>query len=148
MCPFRVFAYLSMGQLKFSVLPYLSFVVFRDIKERGYVVFSNKKKDLPNYYTTIFNNYPGVSIKNLNIHDLFTVKVYVAHGVKYSLLNIIDGYIDLTVESITEDGVVGKIITELPEDFPLKTGSSMEVLEEEILYYVPVGDYLKDRNLN
>jgi hypothetical protein len=52
------------------------------------------------------------------------------------------------VESITDDGVIGKTITELPEDFPLKTGSSMEVLKEEILYYVPVGNYLEDRNLN
>lgn len=122
--------------------------IFDDIKEKGYVVFSNKKKDLPNYYTTLFNNYPGVSIKILNTHDLFTIKVYVAHGVSLSLPRIIDDYIDLTVESITDVGVVGKIITELPEDFPLKTGSSTEVLEEEILYYVPVGNYLKERNLN
>jgi hypothetical protein len=122
--------------------------IFDDIKEKSYVVFSNKKKDLPNYYTTILNDYPGVSIKNLQTHDLFTIKVYVTHGVSLSLPNIVDGYIDLTVESITDVGVVGKIITELPEDFPLKTGSSMEVLEEEILYYVPVGNYLKDRNLN
>ena len=122
--------------------------IFDDIKEKGYVVFSNKKKDLPNYYTTVFNDYPGVSLKNLNTHDLFTIKVYVTHGKWFSIPRIIDGYIDLTVESISEDGVVGKIITELPEDFPFKTGSSMEVLEEEILYYVPVGNYLKDRNLN
>ena len=122
--------------------------IFDDIKEEGYVVFSNKKKDLPNYYTTILNDYPGVSSKNLQTHNLFTIKVYVAHGVSLSLPRIIDDYIDLTVESITDVGVIGKIVTELPEDFPLKTGSSMEVLEEEILYYVPVGNYLKDRNLN
>ena len=52
------------------------------------------------------------------------------------------------MESITDVGVIGKIITELPEDFPFKTGSSMEVLEEDILYFVPVGNYLKDRILN
>jgi len=44
------------------------------------------------------------------------------------------GYIDLRVEFVDEDNVMGDIITELPTEFALSTGESIEVFPEEILY--------------
>lgn len=44
------------------------------------------------------------------------------------------GYMDLEVEEIFHDKVTAVILTELPEQFPLETGDSIEVFEEEILY--------------
>ena len=44
------------------------------------------------------------------------------------------GYIDLEVESIESDHVIGIILTELPKQFPLEKGSSLEIREDEILY--------------
>ncbi len=62
---------------------------------------------------------------------------------------IVDGYIDLTVESIEGDKVIADILTILPEDnFPLSTGGWLKFSEEEILFYIPVEGYLKDKVVN
>ncbi len=62
---------------------------------------------------------------------------------------IVDGYIDLTVESIEGDKVIADILTILPEDnFPLSTGGWLKLSEEEILFYIPVEGYLKDKVVN
>lgn len=44
------------------------------------------------------------------------------------------GHIDLQVEFVDKDKVLAVIITELPEDFALSNGDSIEVFQEEILY--------------
>ena len=44
------------------------------------------------------------------------------------------GYLDLEVELVEENSVLALILTELPDDFPLQTGETIEVFEEEILY--------------
>ncbi len=44
------------------------------------------------------------------------------------------GYLDLEVEVVEDKSVLAVILTELPEDFPLETGETIEVFEEEILY--------------
>ena len=122
--------------------------IFDDIKEKGYVVFNLNKSDLPNYYPGAFNNYPGVSINKLNVYDIITIKIFMLEETGRDA-RIVDGYIDLTVESIEDDKVIADILTALPEEnFPLSTGDWMELLEEEILFYIPVEGYLKDRVVN
>ncbi len=44
------------------------------------------------------------------------------------------GHIDLRIELVEKDTVMGAIITELPTEFALSTGESLEVFPEEILY--------------
>jgi hypothetical protein len=44
--------------------------------------------------------------------------------------------IDLEVELIETDHIFGVIVTVLPSHFPLETGSSLEITEDEILYKV------------
>lgn len=89
--------------------------------------------------------YPGVTINALNIYDLITIKIFVLDKTG----GIVDGYIDLTVESIEDDKVVADILTVLPEEnFPLSTGDWLELLAEEILYYIPVEGYLKGMVVN
>ena len=44
------------------------------------------------------------------------------------------GYLDLEVELVEDESVLAVILTELPNDFPLETGETIEVFEEEILY--------------
>ena len=119
--------------------------IFNDIKEKGYVVFNLNKSDLPNYYPGAFNKYPGVSVNALNIYDIITIKIFVLGEAG----RIVDGYIDLTVESIENDKIIADILTILPEaNFPLSTGDWLELLEEEILFCIPVEGYLKDRVIN
>jgi hypothetical protein len=51
------------------------------------------------------------------------------------------GYIDLEVEDIFDDGVTAVILTELPKEFSLGSGDSIDVFEEEILYRNKVTDH-------
>jgi hypothetical protein len=44
------------------------------------------------------------------------------------------GHIDLRVEHIFHDGVTAAIITELPKEFALSNGDSIDVFQEEILH--------------
>jgi hypothetical protein len=122
--------------------------IFSDVRVKGYVIFNLKNSDLPNYYPGAFNKYPGVNIHQLKIYDLITIKIFVADGDGNDLPRIIDGYIDLTIESIEGDKVIADILTALPENFPLEIGDSMELLEEEILFCVPVDGYLKGTTVN
>ena len=122
--------------------------IFSDIRKKGYVVFNLKNSDKNNYYPGTFNKYPGIGINTLNIYDIITIKVFVAEEEGDDLPRITDAHIDLTVESIEGDKVVADILTNLPENFPLSTGDSMELLEEEILFCVPVNGYLKGTAVN
>ena len=69
--------------------------IYNDIEGSGYVVFSLKNADL-NYYPGASNNFPGVSLKELKIHDLITIKVFITDGIG-DLPRIIDDFIDLTI---------------------------------------------------
>lgn len=122
--------------------------IFTDIEDKGYLIFSIKKANLPNYYPGVFSNYQDVNIHELNIYDLITIKVFVAVGDGNDLPQIIDRYIDLTIESIEGDKVTADILTDLPEDFPLSTGDSIELLEEEILLCVKYEGHLKGNIVN
>ena len=90
---------------------------------------------------------PGVSQKKLKIYDLITIKVFITDGIG-DHPQIIDDFIDLTIKSIGDGKVIAEVLTELPEDFHFKIGSSVEIPEEELLYHIPVGNSLKDRILN
>ena len=121
--------------------------IFSDIKEKGYVIFSPNKANLPNYYPG-FNNYPGVNIHELKVYDLITIKVFVVDGDGNDLPQIVDGYIDLTIESIEGGKVIVDILTDLPEHFPLSTGDSLELLEEEILFCIKYEGHQKGIPVN
>lgn len=78
---------------------------------------------------------------------MITIKVFITNGIG-DLPRIIDDFIDLTIKSIGDGKVIAEVLIDLPEDFYFKTGSSVEILEEEILYHIPVGNELKDRVAN
>ena len=120
--------------------------IFDDIKEKGYVVF-NIRCNLQNYYPSVFNKYPGVNITDLKIYDLITIKIFMLDD-KDGDARIIEEFIDLTIESIEGDKIIADILKDLPEDFPLSTGDWMEILEEEIVYFIPIEGYLKGMTVN
>jgi len=82
---------------------------------------------------TTFPDYPGVALKALKEDDIITIRVFFGIG-KGDKMRVDGGHIDLRVEFVDENSVMAVIITQLPEHFPWKTGESIEVFEEEILY--------------
>jgi len=108
---------------------------FSDIKEDGYHIFSLKNAKKPNFYPPELPDYPGAALKDLKEDDVITVRVFFGIG-KGKNMRVDGGYIDLRVEFVEKDRVMGVITTQLPKEFELSTGESIEVFEEEILYKV------------
>jgi len=106
---------------------------FSDIKEDGYHVYSLKNAKKPNFYAPELPEYPGVDLKDLKEDDIITIRVFFGIG-KGKSMRVDGGHIDLRVELVDKDNVMGAIITELPGELALSTGESIEVFPEEILY--------------
>ena len=107
--------------------------VLYEIEEDGYHIFSFKNAKIPGYYPNKFPGYPGVSISDLKIGDTITIRVFFKIGTGNNI-HVDSGYIDLDVEFIDGDVILAGINTLLPDKFPLKTGGSLEIFEDEILY--------------
>jgi hypothetical protein len=106
---------------------------FSDIKEDGYHIYSLKNAKTPNYYPPELPDYPGVSLKDLKEDDIITIRVFFGIG-KGEKMRVDGGYVDLRIELVEKNTVMGVIVTELPKDFALSTGESIELFKDEILY--------------
>ena len=109
--------------------------VFDDVIENGPHIFSLNHANTPNFYPNQFPKYPGVKVSYLVVGDRITIRVFFCIG-SGEPLQIDSGLIDLEVELIETDHIFGEIVTVLPSHFPLETGSSLEITEDEILYKV------------
>lgn len=108
---------------------------FDDIKKDGYHILSLENLKIPGYYPKELPEYPGVSLKNLGIEYVITIRVFFKVG-KGKDFCVDGGLIDLIVEHIEEDKVLAVITTQLPKEFALNTGYSIDDYEDEILYKV------------
>ncbi len=106
---------------------------FSDIKEDGYHVYSLKNAKKSNYYPKELPDYTGAPLKDLKEDDIITIRVFFGIG-KGKKMRVDGGHIALRVEFVDKDRLMGAIITELPGDFALSTGESIEIFPEEILY--------------
>jgi hypothetical protein len=113
---------------------------FEDIINDGYHIFSLKNAKTPDYYPNEFPDYPGVSLDDLKIGDNITIRIFFRVGSGENI-RADGGYIDLEVEEIESDKVLAVILTQLPKEFPLETGGSIEVYEEEILHKEEATDH-------
>lgn len=108
---------------------------FGEIMEDGYHIFSRTNAKTPGYYPNQFPDYLGVKLCSLSESDRVTIRslfrVYSRKDMK-----IDSGHIDLEVELIEPEHIFGVILTELPKQFPLETGRSLKICEDEILYKV------------
>jgi len=111
-----------------------------DIKEDGYHIYNLKNTKIPGYYPPELPDYPGVSLKTLKVDDTVTIRVFFGIGAGRNM-RIDGGLIDLKIEHIDGDEIFGVIITQLPKEFPLETGSSLEIYEEEMLYKAEVTEH-------
>jgi len=122
-----------MPLIKFPQKPSNEPPFFSDIKEDGYHIYSLKNVKKSNYYPPELPDYPGVALKDLKEDDIITILVFFGIG-KGENMRVDGGHIDLRVEFVDEDRLMGAIITELPGELTLSTGESIEVFPEEILY--------------
>ena len=113
---------------------------FNDIIEFGFHVFSLKNAKIPNYYPNEFPDEPCVPLKDLKVGDVITVRVFFRIGSDEDV-RADGGYLDLEIGDVFHDGVTAVILTQLPKEFPLTAGDSLDVFEEEILYINKVTEH-------
>lgn len=106
---------------------------FKDIRKDGYHIYSLENANTPNYYPPELPDYPGVTLKDLKEDDIITIRVFFGIG-KGEKMRVDGGHIDLRVEFVDKNSVMAVITTQLPEHFAMKSGESIEIFEEEILY--------------
>jgi hypothetical protein len=119
--------------LKFPKNPSNEPPFFSDIKEDGYHIYCLKNANKPNFYPPEIPDYPGVNFRDLKEDDTITIRVFFGIG-SGKKMRVDGGYVDLKIEVVEKDSAMGSIITELPKEFALSKGESIEVFEEEILY--------------
>jgi hypothetical protein len=113
---------------KLDVYPF-----FKDIIEDGYHVFNLENARVPGYYPHKFPMYPGVTLNDLYVGDVITIRAFFRIGAEKNIRA--DGeYLDLEVVHIEGDSVDGLILTKLPRGYSLQAGSEIEVFQDEILY--------------
>ena len=106
---------------------------FSEIREDGYHIYSLKNAKKPNLYPPEFPDNPGVTLSDLKEDDIITIIVFFGIG-SGKKMRVDGGYVDLEIEVVEKDSAMGSIITELPKEFALSKGESIQVFEEEILY--------------
>jgi hypothetical protein len=112
---------------------------FKEVRQDGYHILDLNNLKIPNFYPKELPDYPGVNIEDLEIDDVITIRVFFKVG-KDKDFRVDSGLIDLRIEFIEEDKVLAAITTQLPKEFSLGTGDSIEVYEDEILYKSPGKD--------
>jgi hypothetical protein len=108
---------------------------YSDITEDGYHIFSLNKAKIPGFYPNQFPDYPGVKLNQLRVGDDITIRAFFPIG-NEEPIQVDGGYIDLEIECVEPDLVLAVIQTQLPEEFALSTGDTIEIREDEILYKI------------
>ena len=121
-----------MAIINFPKKPFNEPPFFSDIREDGYHVYSLENAKKPGFYAPELPDYPGVALKDLKENDIITIRVFFGIG-KGKNMRVDGGHIDLRVEFVDKNRVSAAIITQLPKEFALKTGESIEVFEDEIV---------------
>ncbi|MBU0480192.1 MAG: hypothetical protein KKG47_03705, partial [Proteobacteria bacterium] len=106
---------------------------YDDIETDGYHIFSRTSARTSGFYPNRFPDYPGATLSELSVGDRITIRAFFPVG-PGKPPRVDSGCIDLKIEHIDDDHLFAAILTELPKNFALSTGDSLEIWEDEILY--------------
>jgi hypothetical protein len=104
-----------------------------DLEKDGFHIFSKIKNKIPSFYPSKFSDYELMPIEALKPDDRITIQAFFVIS-KQPFLQIDSGQIDLEIELIENDTIWSKIVTELPDAFPLAKGTTIALSIDEILY--------------
>lgn len=101
--------------------------------ENGYHIFSLKRAKTAGFYPNRFPDYPGARLQKMRVGDCITIRAFFPIGTGEPI-QVDGGYIDLEIEHVESDHILAVIQTQLPGEFALSTGETIEIREDEILY--------------
>ena len=109
-------------------------VFLNDIREEGFHIFSRQHAKSPGFYPNAFPSYPEISISDIKDGDTITIRAFFPLS-KAAMPQIDSGHIDLEVECVDRDAkmLFGNILTELPDNFALAKGTTIELNLDEVL---------------
>ena len=105
---------------------------FKELRKDGYHIFSRKNAQKPDYYPKELPDFPAVNIKDLKEDERITIRVFFKIGSGKNM-RVDSGYVDLEVELVEDDSIMAVILTDLPEEFELSNGDSIDLYADEIL---------------
>ena len=107
---------------------------FEDLKEDGYHVYARKNAIDPDFYPSKIPSHPEVSLSDIVEGSRIVVRVFFATG-DPDLPTVDSGELDLVVELVEKetDVIWGDIATELPKEFALGRGTTIELVADEVL---------------
>jgi hypothetical protein len=108
--------------------PFLS-----DIEKDGYHIYSLLNAKTPGYYPSELPHYPGVNRDELRVDDVVTIRVFFGVGTGKHM-HIDGGLLCLKIEYVDKYEILGAVLTQLPKEFSIQTGATIEIYQEEILY--------------
>lgn len=101
-----------------------------DLIKDGYHIYDlNNLLEDSSYYPGHFPRYPGVSLNDLKVGDRVSCRLFFTRGGEVE-----GGYLVLEVELIEVVSIMAMVLTDLPVEFPISTGESMELFAGEILF--------------
>ena len=103
-----------------------------ELDSKGFHVY-NQKKAKDGCYPYTFSGYKNINFVDVSIGEIYTIRLFVKLKIK-KMEKIDSGLIDIQIISKSENKITGKILTELPHDFPVLKGANIEVKIEELLY--------------
>ncbi len=104
-----------------------------DLEEEGFHIFSKKKSKIKGFYPEEFPKYDEeINLSNIKAGNVVTIRVFFLVS-REPIFRADGGYIDLEIEFIDGETIWGNILTELPSQFPLAKGTSIESSIDEIL---------------
>lgn len=107
----------------------------QEIEENGFTFFSKKRNRIYGFYPNSFPHYREIPFEDLEVDDYITVRAFFAVG-QGEKRRIDSGFIDLRIEHIeNENEIWGVVMTELPKEFALSGGSSINLSLDEILTF-------------
>ncbi len=109
-----------------------------EMKEKGFAIFSIRKNKKTGYYPNKFPDFEEIDINKLSDGDRITFRAFFQIGENKSC-RIDSGLIDAEIELIEEDTIWADIQTELPVQFPLQKGTTLELTIDEIIGFPPAG---------
>lgn len=102
-----------------------------EIDTEGFAIFSRKKAK-GDYYLTDFPEYKKIRLKDIREGDVYTIRAFFPKPGTEGL-QIESGVMIVKVEFVDKEIVWACILTQLPEEFPLQKGTTIELSADELL---------------
>ncbi len=104
----------------------------KKIEDDGYAIFSKNKNKKSNYYPNKFPKMEEIELIQIHESDVIEIRAFFKIEIENNY-KIESGLITAKIETIVNDEIYANILTELPSNFSLQRGITIELRIDEII---------------